>query len=224
MLLMSYSMGFGTGGSGITPVVKATNTSRENTAVETHTINLPASIIAGDLLLAFYVIDGTSVPETPSGWTNFFSTGAQGANIQGVYRDADGGEGDTVDFTSTSNAQESAHVSYRISGAINPATQAPENSTATNGSSTAPDAASLTATGGAKNYLWIAVQGHDGLETTSGFPTNYVSTLSIESTGAGPVGVGAAQRSLNTATEDTGAFTLSGITGWIAHTVVVHPA
>jgi hypothetical protein len=93
------------------------------------------------------------------------------------------------------------------------------------GNSANPDPDSLTPTGGAKDYLWVAVEGNDHLDTTSAWPSNY-SLYNLEecngSAGGCNVGVGA--RAYNASVENPGTFTLDAAEQCVACTVAVHPA
>ena len=51
------------------PVVESVATDFSNSQLETHTVNLPASIESDDLLLMFATFPGTVSALSPSGWT-----------------------------------------------------------------------------------------------------------------------------------------------------------
>ncbi|KKN20429.1 hypothetical protein LCGC14_0935660 [marine sediment metagenome] len=203
------------------PVIEGSNSSRETGIPTEHTVALPAGIVSGELLLVFFsTASGTSNAVTwPSGWTEYFEVN-QGTNakLNGAYRQADGTEGASITVT-TSLGRRSAHSSYRISGAEDPATQVPESSTAT-GLSTDGDPPSLTPTGGSKDYLWFAAIGISADDSAMGAPTNYANLLNQAT--ANP-SLGSADRSLNAASEDPGTFT-SINASWAVATVAVHPS
>lgn len=204
------------------PVVEATNTSIESVATTSHVVALPAGIVSGNLLLVHFAsANGDSGTGTPTGWTKYQDYDA-GATITAVsfYRQADGGEGVTLTVTTTASVQ-SAHNSYRISGHVNPATQAPQVGALTVGNDTAPDCLALTPTGGAKDYLWIPVTYGRDAEITAA-PTNYTNLLNAA--GASNAHCGSARRELNAASEDPGAFTAGATVFWGAAVTVVHPA
>jgi hypothetical protein len=138
-----------------------------------------------------------------------------------AYRNADGLEGATVDVT-TDNNRKSSHTSYRITG--HDSGTAPEISTGATGASANPDPDSLTPTGGAKDYLWLAIYGADDEQTTSAYPTNYTDGIS-ENSSSGSFGstVGSARRQLNAVSENPGTFTMSVSNQWAAATIAVHP-
>ena len=216
------------------PQVAATNISKESSAVSSHTVALPTGIQSGDLLLAFFNAEGgIGSSETitwPNGWTEFASeishsgnptTGAA-VHFRAAYRQADGTEGANITVTTGTNAT-SAHNTYRITGADDPATQAPEAATAGSTSSeTTIDAPSLTPTGGAQDYLWLAVVALNQGNTLSASPTNYTNLIQDSGTGGG---LGSSRRELNAASTDPGGHPLtSGSSNrTVGATIAVHP-
>jgi hypothetical protein len=212
------------------PVVETTNESSVNTAGTSHAVTLPTGIVSGNLILI--LLDKGSTAATMNalaGWTELVDENA-GNGITIWYRQSDGTEGATVTFTSSASTR-SAHASYRISGAENPATQAPQLSTVATGTSVNPNATTCTPTGGAKDYLWITMFGMAGeqaddntLVTTT--PTNYGTTIEKTCGTAGTnLGgmIGSAHRTANAASEDAGAWTAIDNAAWRAYTIAVHP-
>lgn len=210
------------------PTIADTNTSFEITNVTSHTVNLPPNISSGDLLLVFFCVDGNpsiTFPNEGTDWISILDLNNAGFNrCKIAYRKADGGEGASIEVA-TDGAQMSSHVSYRITGHADPSTQAPEASTGATGSSNSPNPDSLDPTGGAKDFLWIAVAGYnDGRTTVTGYPTNYtLSNLNGRANDAEGVGTGVGGYNNNTTIEDPGTFTLSASERWVACTVAVHP-
>lgn len=209
------------------PQIVTNTTSEEQNAVTSHTVDLPSGIVSGNLLLVFFSTDESPVVAWPAGWTQFFSKSGHGTDckIFAAYRQADGLEGSTITVTTSaggdsSGSEPSAHASYRISGAEDPSTQAPEGSSGATGSTINPDPDSLTPTGGAKDYLWIAAVSTNNTTTYSSAPTGYSNFLTIVTS---QNGIGTADRENNATSENPGAFTLSGSTRWGAGTIAVHP-
>lgn len=196
-----------------TPVVEATNTSAELGKTTSHSVALPASIAAGDELIVAFAAKGTTF-NLPSGWTELYNSGSAFPGLFVIRREADGGEGATLTVT-TGGSQKSAHASYRISGAV-----ASEISTAATGTSVNPDPPSLTPSGGALDYLWLAIDSNEGGATVSAYPTNY--TDGFQSANPGET-IESARRELNAASENPGTFTISGSFNWRAVTVAVPP-
>jgi hypothetical protein len=217
-------------GYGATPVVVDDSTSAELSAVTSHTVLLPPSISSGDLLIVCFGVSFPDAddPQFPAGWTRFFwedQSAGSDAGIAGGYRQADGGEGASITVTTT-NSTKSAHVSFRITGHLNPATQAPE-ATTSKSTNSQTDSPSLTPTGGAKDYLWFTVAGRTiddaGVQTE---PANYGNVLEKSGgTGSGGILTHTARRALNASSEDPGAWSGGDATAeWAAATVAIHPA
>jgi hypothetical protein len=200
-----------------------------------HTVNLPADIAAGNLLLIFFAeMAPTSTPSTVSatGWTAV--TGFRTADatpeiaIHAFYRWADGGEGSTVAFT-TSVAMKTAHTSHRITGAENPATQPPEAGTGVSGSGTDnADPPSVSGTGGSKDYLfYTSVVLHGETQDPDAPPADYTNMVTTNTGGGGSAStngfIATAHRQLTAASDDPGVWTY-GNTTWATNTLVVHPA
>ena len=213
------------------PSVAGRQTSAVTSNTTSHTVTLPGSISAGNLLIAVfsYGITGNTVT-FPAGWNAIANGAAEQTNgsdegIATAWRKADGSEGANITVTTGVNAR-SASVVLRITGHIDPATQVPEaaNTVGLNGSADPP---SLTPTGGAKDYLWIACGANSHLDSYTGAPTDY-SNLTATEADTGTAGnssqVGTAERQLNAASEDPGAFTgANAAAEWAAVTIAVHP-
>lgn len=211
------------------PVVAATNTSTTGgSTASTHTVSLPASISAGDMLiiLASIASDGVTITG-PSGFTEFLSASQAGTRpgvtLKGWYKVATGSEGASTTF-GTSAGRNSAHTSYRITGYQG----APEAATAV-GQSASPNPPSLSPSWGGNRTLWLAALALRGnTATISSSPSGYTNLLQNASSGGtatNQVRAGSVQREVLAGTEDPGAFTLSaGTEDWVAATVAVRPA
>jgi len=209
------------------PQVATTNTSSEDSNTQSHSVSLPASISAGDLLLVFFVSDSVESISWPVGWNEIFddsSGGAYTCTLAVAWRKADGNESSTITVT-TGSDETSAHISFRITGAIDPTTTPPDVSVNAGGTDDSPNPASLTASDGSQEYLWIAVEGNDDDDTTTGYPSNYGDnqTTKVSGSSSGP-NIAVATRENETETEDAGAFSLSAAEQWHAITLAIHPA
>ncbi len=211
------------------PIVEATAETAVSTAGTSHAVTLPAGLAAGDLILLVADIGSTAATlNALAGWTELLDENlANGLKV--LYKVAAGGDSNPT-FTSSA-ATRSAWVAYRISGAIDPATQAPEIGTTASGSSVNPNPPAVTPTGGAKDYLWIAFFGRGGEEAdddtwTTAAPASF-GTLLQKACGTAGVNLGgmvaSAHANINAASQDPGTFTCA--TGaWRAQTIAVHPA
>jgi len=209
------------------PSVASKNNSYHADSVTLHTVNLPAGIQAGDLLLVFFGIRSSSAITIsfPVGWTKILNLNGARSHLGIGWREADGNEGATITVT-TDLSGRSSHISYRITGAIDPDIQPPEVSTGSSGTSTAPDPDSLPPTGGAKDYLWIALEcNDDGTTIVSAYPADYNDNQEYRDVPGQTYActLGVATRELNASAEDPGAFTITVVEKWVAATVAVHP-
>jgi hypothetical protein len=214
------------------PTVAATNESSTNTAGTNHTVALPGGISAGDLLLI--CLDKGSTAATVNAhadWTELLDeNSANGLYI--AYRWAVGGESNPTLVTSASTR--SAEITLRITGAENPATQAPQIATTGTGTSATPDPPSITP-GSSKDYLFIALFGQAGEEADDDTwvntpPTNYLPSPPLQKA-CGTAGtnlggkIGLAHRQLTTGSaEDPGTFGVDVSAAWRSQTIMVHPA
>jgi hypothetical protein len=196
------------------------NTSTGSTAADTsHSITLPANIVAGNLLMVFFATDGDNTITNWGGFTELFSeSNGTAASLHVGYKTAVGS--DTLTIT-TSVSEPGSYACYRITG--HSTSQIPEVSTGQWGiNDINPNPDSLTPTGGAKDYLWIAVEGNDDKDTVAAWP---LPDNNLEATGGsnGDCNIGVCSDELNQATLDPGTFTLDNAEQWVACTVAVHP-
>ena len=201
------------------PVVAAENGGNNAVNSTEHTVNLPSGIQAEDLLLVFFVSDGTPTITFPEGWTQLFQDAYLLVKFGAWYRIADGEEGATITVT-TSDSQATAHTSYRITGYSG----APEVGTSTGANSGYPDPPNLTPSWGAKDTLWFAVCGYDREWTVTAYPTNYTDGRNDIANVSDGCGVGSARRELNATSEDPSTFTISAADQWVANTVAIQPS
>ena len=208
------------------PVVAATANSTETADVTTHTVNLPASIGAGDLLVAFACVDASPTITEPSGWSVLHSTANGSANTGAIwYKVASGSEGATMTFA-TSAGQQSAHITWRVTGHGHSAS-APNSGTAATGTDANPNPPSLTPAAGAQDYLWVVTECNDnGQETVTAYPADYTSNqLNINNGNVAGAAQAVASRNLNTTTQDPGTFTITTATEqWVTQTLAIAPA
>jgi PKD repeat protein len=207
------------------PQVAATNSGANDVNSTSHTLNLPTGIAAGNLLIIFYAFDGSPTVSgiSENGYSTLGTTSASSPYTRVAYKIATGSEGSTVTFTSDV-AEKSAHITYRITGWHG--TTAPAISTVATATSANPDPASLNPSGwDIEETLWLAVAAWDAGNTNlSTFPSGYTNGLLNRATSSDGVGIATAQRELAAASEDPGAFTLTGSQAWKAYTLAVRPA
>lgn len=213
------------------PVVESTATTGRTAAETTSPITYPATVSPNALLVAIVRVTVAGAIGWPVEWTELVEDSSDASDdVTAIaYRVADGTE-DGLTFNVTHGSGKLAGIVYSITGAADPAVQAPQLSTVATGTSASPDPTGLTPTGGAKDYLWLWLGVWEGEQTSppTGNPTNYSTPLGA-STGTGGAittncRVASAQRSVNQSTEDPGLWTISVSDDWSAWVMAVHPA
>ncbi len=213
------------------PVVESTATSSTSTAGTNHVVVLPSGIAAGDLILILMDIGSTAASLNAHGSYTELLDENQANGLKILYRQATGGETNPT-FVSSASTRD-ATITLRISGAEDPATQPPQIGTTATATNSSPNPPSLTPTGGAKDYLWIAMMGSPGEQADDGtylvsVPAPYAGnslqkTCGVAGTNLGGL-IAAAWRTANAASEDPGVFGVSENAAWRAQTIAVHPA
>lgn len=207
------------------PYVAATNTSVQTTASATHAVNLPANIVAGDLLLIFWA-DATANtnfnPNPPAGWTSLYNNVNGNRRYAAFYKIADGAEGSTADFTTSAN-EVAAQISYRISGGS--FTGVPVAGVVATGTDNNPNPSNFTSGFGNVSTLWIAAShsGGDNNSSAPSAPTNY-SNLVTAYTGSSNTNharMVTAERTTTATSENPGTFDLASNVAWVANTVAI---
>lgn len=210
------------------PCVQSVTSTNSSTSETTVAVNMPATVVADDLLLAFISTSSTGTV-TASGWTRFDHNDVGGVRGSVFYKVAAGDEGGTtVDFTTTSSATWAALV-MRVSqwggtvGTDFDFTGAQFSSS----NSSAPNPPSVTAGWGSDKNLYITTMlGGKDDATVSSYPTNYDDNQTYVSSGAG-AGSGAeaacSTRNLEASSDDPGTYTLSEAEACHSWTFVVKP-
>jgi len=213
------------------PTVRARTETALTTAGTTITINFGTNN-AGDLCIAFIGLNDTAQAiTTTESFTNL--TNASGT-FHIIYKVLAGTEGTSTTVTVPSSTK-AAVIAYTIDTGTFLSTQAPEFSTVATGTSTAPNSGSLSPTGGAKDYFWIAAFRQNGEEadddtwvtagpTSPGTFTNLLQkTSGTVSTASTNGSIASAEYTSNASSMDPGTFTVAQSLAWRAYTVAVHP-
>lgn len=180
------------------PVVEGTNTSGQSTNTTSHTIALPAGIVAGETLITYLCAQGISALTFPAGWT-LLNIG-QGGGFDMVfihYRKAVGSDADPA--VTWTGSQSVSTNSYRISGATDPDVTPPDAAHTNSGL----DCPSLSPAGGSKEYLWIVGFGLTG-DRVEIPPSPYATKIRFASPS---MTMATARRTLEAATENPGLWT-----------------
>lgn len=198
-------------------VVSDANTFKGSGSTTT-TLNLPATVNAGETLVAF-LSSGSSA--THSGWSAGWVELVDVNGMVVAYKKADGTEDSGTETINLSVSTTSLGWVGAIAGAEDPTTQAPEKNQTGSGSSVSCDPPSLSPTGGSKTYLWFAFGRISGCPSISATPSSYTEE---RSTCTGDVRGWAGTRQTTAASEDPSTFTW-GSSGTVeCATVAVHPS
>lgn len=180
------------------------------------TVDLPASIVSGNLLLLGYGSNNSLAANVPSGWTQLERQTTAGALFI-AYRVADGTEGSTLSLDRTGTSGICGTVVWQIENYQG----TPEKGTAVTGTSANPDPPSLAPSWGSASTLWLvfcALSG-SGSPTVSSYPTNYIGGQ-VSTNGK----IASAHRQLTASSDDPGTFTYSSSNGFYVNTVAVRGA
>ena len=211
------------------PTVAARNEASTTTAATTLTI--PFTQTTGHLVIVYVAGSSGETPTSIGDGFTAFSHLSDPQRSHWYYKVLDGSEGGNVVYTGASDKR--AALSWNITGAISPATQPPEAGGTATATSATPDPASLSPTGGAKDYLWLAMFNQSGEEADddtwcNNAPTNYTNLIQKTSgTGGAPtsnISVAGAEWTNNAASENPGTFGTDQSLLWQAFVVAVHPA
>lgn len=215
------------------PVVAEVIESSTPTAGTSHVCTHP-TVVAGQLWIL--LLDKGSTAATVNAhadWTELLDeNSANGLYI--AYRWTTGSEGASTTLVTSANTR-SAQMIYRITGAENPATTAPQIGTTATGTSATPDPPASATPPSSKDYLFITFFGNAGEEADDDTwvntpPTNYTPSpprqkaCGVAGTNLGGM-IGAAERAITTGVaQNPGTFGVDVSTAWRAQTITVHPS
>lgn len=215
------------------PVVQQVVENSTATAGTSHVITLPTAT-AGQLLLILLDKGSTAATINAHGSLTELLDENAGNGLYIAYRQMDGTEPSSYTLTSSASTR-SASLSYRISGHINPAAQAPQIGTTGTGTSATPDPPASATPGSSQDYLFIAVFGQAGEEADDDTwantpPTNYTPSpprqkaCGIAGTNLGGL-IASAERALTTGSaENPGTFGVDVSAAWRSQTIMISPA
>lgn len=209
------------------PTHESTTTTDNTGSSTAHSFDLPATVDTGDHLLAVcsFGDDDITAGSSLDSWTLVYSNSINVFFGWRVYwLRADGTEdGGTIDFTTVAAVESGACV-LRVSGTWGSGGEgtAYDVSSATSvGYGTGPNPNQVTASWGAADNLVVAMTVAGGLDPTiSSYPASYSSGAQSD----GSHIAGAAVRSVSTAAEDPGPFTLDTTTNHQTLSMIIRPA
>lgn len=193
------------GGATVYPSVVNTNSAIHSTA-NPYVVNLPASIVAGQLLMVAVATVENAPTGTPAGWTQLASlTGSSQITLTIYYKVAAGGEGATLNVASAG-----IRTASSVSWSITDYQGTPEVTSTAHSTGASPDPGTITPSWGSDDMLVIPVLGVWGTQTISSYPASYTNgTDSYQSSGLSNR-VAWCRREVTGTSENPGAFTLSG--------------
>lgn len=208
------------------PTVGNINGSNSGTQVASVVAAMPAGAASGDLIGYAVITDaGVSAPST--GWTELTEVSTPGGNaaLAVGYRRLTGGAQDTLTLTFTGSSAY-CYETFKIIGAH--ASTAPEAGGSASGTSTTPNALSFNPTGwDVEDTLWLAIAGWDGTPNRSLDPSGWTFVADQDNNSAtfgSGLTVWKKDSSPDVASEDPGAWTLTGSTPWAALVMAFRPA
>jgi hypothetical protein len=203
------------------PQVRSSAIWYDSTAGTSHAVQMPATVVPGDLLMQIVTIQEVPTYTVPSGWTVLgYIQQSSAIKTLLLLKVADGSEGGgTVTFT-TGSAAKLAVVTVAVSdwsGTLADVYSAAAG-VATVSSVNPP---SLSPAPGSDNYLWLAVCHTYRSYTFTADPTGFGDVLEAKpgSTTAGATRV--LRREEAAATLDPSVFTISGTTWLVGRTVAI---
>jgi hypothetical protein len=199
-----------------------------SSATDTPTINLPASLVADNLLVGFFRSAGNdSAPSGFTDWNILHNESVPNADdyVTIFWKRAVGDEG--ADFTISASDDRYTAIVYQIENSVaafGPALSSPANQT-----SDTPNPQSITPGGGAQDFLWIWYGSWVGkaVSPPDNLPAGYSDILGASSGGAGSA---ATNCRTATCTQQTNAsslpresLTISASLAWVAWQLGVFP-
>lgn len=206
------------------PVDAGRATTDGSTSTTSHTLNLPASIAAGDIIFV-HCRSPIATSYSISGFTELRDASPDGADdtLYIAWKIADGTEGTSISVTLGTAARMSG-IAWRITGNL----MYVADVTGGTGTNSQPDAPSVTLSpADAHDILWITLASGDTTRTLTNPPSGYSNgTISAHTGGDGGAGscfvAGATLQSTADTTENAGAWTLDGNpSNWSAFTFPV---
>jgi len=202
------------------PTIRSTNSGRMVTASSTVTVSLPYGHVQNDLLIIAVSMDGSRTMSAPAGWTLISNPTNTTANRLAVWYKVRG-------FTESNPSISigATEMGTWISICITKDTYSgtPEIATVY-GVGNTPDAPSLTASWGAKDNLWFAIQGWDYNYAATSTPTGFTDLETQQAYSTSGASIWSSYKQDAVATLNPSSITITTGETWYAHTVVVRPA
>jgi len=209
------------------PTLAAGNMSTELVATTSHSMDLPLTVNAGELLLTKVSSGGEPVITMPDGWElTYIPTTFSAVSLACFKKIADGTEGGTSVAFPTDIAVKSSHLACAITGWSGDLSGVVAAQNAVTANSATPNPPGVTAPWGVADNMYLAQTSMQRTAALTGYPTNYLDNQAEISTGsAGQDSIVAmATRELAAASDDPNNFTAATARRNISQTLVIAPA
>ncbi len=207
------------------PVLLDVTQSIRTTNGTSHSIALPATVNAGDVLLVLFATDGQPVltwdNTTAGAWTLLHDTKHAAICTLAAYWKVAAGTEDGLTLTIGLGATEQSVAQVlRFSGAASVECGV---AVGTNGSLT-PDSPALAPSWGEADTYWISAWGADDSAGISANPAGYTAGDVDTSSASGACTLGYATRTLRARSENPGSFTIDFSTEKVSQTYAISPS
>ena len=213
------------------PTARSSNTSEQTTNTQTHNVSMPATVLAGDLLLMVVATanDGSMVHTSLDDlgtWTKVLTQGNVIFNTTSLFAKlADGAEAGQTERVTSNNSSPSTHVSVAIKDWFGTVATGVEV-TGANGTTNPPSPTHTVGwAGGLSNYWLVAHANESGqFEQISAYPAGFQQLVQqLTSTGGPNTSVGELIVPVAKDTQAAGTWTLAGTQGSNQFTIAVRP-
>ena len=190
-----------------------------------HAINYPATVNVDDLLILVFTCDDNeqiTIEGEGTKWINIYEedAGSSGPTLVVAWCKAVGDEDGGTFNVGTGSSEGSCAYVFRITGSEDPDTQPPEVSLEASGNNDSPDPWGID-TGESKDYLWIAAEGNDDDDDTTGYPSNMADNNEYLQVTTVTLGIATVESTTDMFNPDE--FTIANSETWEAVTIAVHP-
>ena len=205
------------------PSIRSSNYGVCGDATSRHTVQYPATIVAGDILLFALTSDADEIAGIDGAWAGGgYKLVGTAASMAWGWKKADGTETGWVSAAATTDNSEPAYfVILCIKDAADPTVTTPSSGTAATGTDSTAELPALT---GLTSTDWLAIGlwGNDHSDTINSWPANYPDNrLDSRGTGNGDAGQACATATFTGTAAPSGTLTLSGSEDWISQVIAV---
>lgn len=198
---------------------------RYNSRSTTYALDLPypRGMKIGETIIAAVGVDNDATFSWPAGWTELTDEArSTTAGLSLGWHKVTGSEPATFRVTFSKSAYVDA-ICFRVTRAIDPATQPPEAASAS-GTDTTPDPPTVNPTGGSKKYGVLTVTAVDYGRTVSAYPYSFMCAYgSSYYNYSWSITIALSWGFVESDSINPGTFTINASDEWVAATVVFHP-